>query len=170
MKTASYYSFFNNAFRLLIVISLVALCCLIFSCAGDEDEEPGLQGKYSIDEISGTWNATLALFSSTEADHKGSIEVVEEGGTFTMVIQNNGKFTITIALPGEPNEVITGKLGFDEEWLAVSYDDDPGEYEYMFIELNGARTEMTIRGNGTFDFDDDGIEDPSSINLEMKKK
>ena len=110
-----------------------------------------------------------ATFSSLDQPYKGGIDIIKEGGTLKLAIQNNGRFTFTIMLPGEPDQVTTGQLGFDEEWLAVSYDDDPGEYDYLFFDLNADKSILTIRGNGGYDFDDDGTEDIATMSFILER-
>ena len=157
------------AFRYIFYCTL-SLILTFSACFNEEDDEPSLQGdKYGINDLSGMWSATEAFFSSLEIPHKGDLDVIDEGGSLTLKIESNGRFTITIVLPGEPNEVFTGKLGFDEEWLAISFDDDPGEYAYHYFDLNDDKTTLTIRGDGYLDLDDDGLEDIVSMNLVLSK-
>ncbi len=152
--------------RSLIVSSLCGV--LVFACS-EGDDEPGLEGtNYSISDIVGNWTAIEALFISLEPDNNGSLDIIDEGGTLKMSVQSDGKFTITISLPGEPAEVTKGKFGFEEEWLTVSYDDDPGEYDYFYIGLD-ANDILTLRGQGYYDFEDDGTEELTSINLVLEK-
>ena len=151
--------------------SLVAsvICGVLILACSEEDDEPGLEGtKYSISDITGSWTAIEAFFSSLEPDNDGSLDIIDVGGTFKMNVQSDGKFTITISLPGEPAEVTKGKFGFEDEWLTVSYDDDPGEYDYFFIDLD-ANDILTLRGQGYYDFEDDGEEELTSINLTLAR-
>ena len=155
--------------NLFFIGAVIAVLSILITCSGD-DEDPPLEGdKYSINDIAGNWTATEATFSSAEVPNKGSLDVIGEGGTLTLSIQTNGRFKITIALPDKANQIFTGQLGFDEEWLAVSYDDDPGEYEYWFIDLNDNKTILTLRGEGTYDFEDDGMEDPSYMDFVLSR-
>lgn len=153
----------------LFFLSLIMPALSVLSSCGVEDE-PQLEGdNYSIQDIAGNWTATDAGFTSMEEPYKGSLDVIGEGGSLTISIQNNGRFVLTIKLPSEADQVFPGQLGFDEEWLAVSYDDDPGEYEYHFFSLNADKTVLTIRGTGGYDFDDDGVEDLASFSFILDK-
>jgi hypothetical protein len=154
---------------LIFITGFLTVCLFFLTCSCNKDE-PKLQGdNYSIGDIAGDWTATEATFSSLENPYKGGIDIINEGGTLKLVIQNNGRFTFTIILPGEPDQVTTGQLGFDEEWLAVSYDDDPGEYDYLFFDLNADKSILTIRGNGGYDFDDDGTEDFATMSFILER-
>lgn len=137
---------------LLIAFAMVSVAFLV-TC-GSDDDEPSTEG---ISEIAGTWTATSASFNGTD--------VVAEGGTVKFVIQQNGKFTFTIKRPGTNDMVFTGKLGFDEEWLAVEYDSNPGEYEYY--DINYDANTMHIGANSEFDFDGDGTDEFVIFFLDM---
>ena len=128
-----------------IRIAFFTALIILFACDKGSDE-PSTE---RISEIVGTWTATNATFNGTD--------VIEMGGTVTLVIQNNGKFLFTIKRPGENDLVFTGKLGFDEEWLAVEYDSNPGEYEYYDITYDS--NSMHIGANSEFDFDGDGTDE-----------
>ena len=157
MKTKTYCLILKKTGHLLYLCATIAVFSFFFT-RGGEDDDPNLEGdKYSIADIKGNWTATQAIFSSLEVPNKGFLDIIDEGGSLTLAIQDNGRFKITIILPGEANQVINGQLGFDEEWLAVSYDEDPGEYDYLFFDLNDIKTILTIIGDGGYDFDDDGI-------------
>jgi hypothetical protein len=128
----------------LALIFIVVIAPLTFFPACNNDDEPSTEG---ISEIAGTWTATSATFNG--------VDVVLEGGSVSLAIQNNGRFTFTIKRPGRNDMVFTGKLGFDEQWLAVEYDTNPGEYEYYDISYDehnlhiGANSEFDFDGNGT---------------------
>jgi len=91
--------------------------------------------------------------------------VIEEGGSVTLEIKDNGKFTFTIKRPGITDMVFTGKLGFDEQWLAVEYDTNPGEYEYYDITYDAHN--LHIGANSEFDFDGDGMDEIVVFFLDM---
>jgi hypothetical protein len=101
---------------------IVVIVSFTFFGACNKADEPSTE---KVKEIAGTWTATSASFNGTD--------VVSEGGSVTLTIQSNGRFTFTITRPGREDMVFTGNLGFDEQWLAVEYDTNPGEYEYYDI-------------------------------------
>jgi hypothetical protein len=137
----------------LVLLFFVVIAPLAFFVACSDDE-PSTE---RVAEIAGTWTATSATFNG--------IDVVLEGGSVTMVIQNNGRFTFTIKRPGREDMVFTGKLGFDEQWLAVEYDTYPGEYEYYDITYD--EHNLHIGANSEFDFDGDGADEEVIFYLDM---
>ena len=91
--------------------------------------------------------------------------MVEEGGSVTLEIKDSGRFTFTIKRPGSADMVFTGKLGFDEQWLEVEYDTNPGEYEYYDITYDAHN--LHIGANSEFDFDGDGSDEFVVFILDM---
>jgi hypothetical protein len=136
-------------FLFLIIISLLFISC-------KKEDELSNEG---VSEIAGIWTATRATFNG--------VDVVEEGGSCTMVIEENGRFELTIIRAVRREMVFTGRLGFDEEWLAVEYDTHPGEYEYYDVSYD--ENNLNIGANSEFDFDGDGTDEFVIFYLDMIK-
>lgn len=138
----------------LLVISVLLLAALASFKSCNKDN-----GKTDerIAEIAGTWTATYASFNG--------VDVVEEGGSVSLEIKDNGRFTFTIQRPGRAAMVFTGSFGFDEDWLEVEYDDYPGEYEYYDITYDA--NNLHIGANSEFDFDGDGSDEIVVFFLDM---
>jgi hypothetical protein len=145
----------NFALIPLISISLVVM----EGCDGDDDPLSNTGTKLSVSDIQGSWIANSASFSAPEY-----IDLIEEGATVTLVIQSNGRFTFTIIRPDEPNEVYTGKLGFDGEYLAVRFDDDDEDASFFISLVNQI---LTLRGQTELDLDDNGVFDFGILELIM---
>lgn len=145
MKSSNHSHTIKKIVLTLLIVVVMVPITLFVSCS--DDEAPSTE---RISEIAGTWTATKATFNGTD--------VVQEGGSVTFVIQSSGRFIFTIKRPERTDMVFTGKLGFDEQWLAVEYDSNPGEYEYYDITFDvnnmhiGANSEFDFDGNGTDEF------------------
>jgi hypothetical protein len=137
-----------------VLIFVVVMAPLTFFVACSDDDKPSTE---RVSEIAGTWTATNATFNG--------VDVVSEGGSVTLAVQSNGRFTFTIKRPGKADIVFTGKLGFDEQWLAVEYDANPGEYEYYDITYDADN--LHIGANSEFDFDGNGTDEVVIFFLEM---
>ncbi len=131
------------------------------SCESDDSEFSDTGTNLSISDIAGSWIATSATFSAPE-----HIDLLDEGATVTLVIQSNGRFTFTIKYPGEADDVSTGKLGFDGEWLAVRFDDDDEEASFFISLVNNI---LTLRGQVDLDLDGNDIQDFGILELIMKR-
>ena len=152
MKNSFYpHPIIKTGLFFLFFVFIVHLSTFI-SCSSDD--EPSTEG---VSEIAGTWTATQATFNG--------VDVVLEGGSVTLIIQSNGNFTFTIKRPGRNDMIFTGRLGFDEQWLAVEYDTSPGEYEYYDISYDA--NNLHIGANSEFDFDGDGTDEFVIFFLDM---
>jgi hypothetical protein len=140
--------------KVLALLFVVVMVPLTFFVTCKEDDSPSTE---RVSEIAGNWTATKATFNGTD--------VVSEGGSVTMSIQSNGNFTFIIKRPGRTDMVFKGKLGFDEQWLAVEYDTNPGEYEYYDITYDADN--LHIGANSEFDFDGDGKDEFVIFYLDM---
>ena len=143
------------AYAFLFLICVVFLT--FFSSCNKDDDGFSTEG---VAKIAGVWTATKATFNGTD--------VVDEGGTVKLAIQENGRFTFTIQRPDKNEMVFKGKLGFDEEWLAVEYDTNRGEYEYY--DITYGPNNLHIGANSEFDFDDDGVDEFVIFFLDMVRK
>ena len=158
MKTNNSYPVQNKTRYALLFTAILAFLTFFIACGGDDD--PPLEGNnISMADLAGTWSATTATFNGTD--------VVAEGGSVTMTIQGNGRFNFKIERPGMDDMIFTGQLGFDEQWLAVEYDTDPGEWEYYDYSLTDGKTKFHIGANSEFDFDDDGMAELVIFFLDM---
>jgi len=135
-----------------LFVAVMAALTFIVSCDKNDN-----QADERVSEIAGTWTATSASFNG--------VDVVDEGGSVTLDIKDNGRFTFTIKRPGSADMVFTGKLGFDEQWLEVEYDTNPGEYEYYDITYDAQN--LHLGANSEFDFDGDGSDEFVIFFLDM---
>ncbi|NJB69801.1 hypothetical protein GGR42_000263 [Saonia flava] len=140
-------------------VFLISLISLTFSCSSDDDGQYVLtkEGRFPISELAGDWEATKAQFSVNTL----SVDVVENGGTASMSVQSNGRFTLTIDPVDRNAYTVSGEM-FWEEWqktfyFAIVWDDDPDEWDTYGETFDG--TTLSLNGGadtGEYDFDNDG--------------
>lgn len=148
-------------------IFLIALVSLNFGCNKDDDDD-GLtkDGPFAISELSGNWEATKAQFSVNTT----SVDVVEDGGTVSMIVQSSGRFILTINPVDRSAYTVSGEL-FWEEWqgsyyFAIVWDDEPNDWDTYGHTYDG--TTLTFNGgtdSGEYDFDNDGDFESCSIHF-----
>jgi hypothetical protein len=68
--------------------------------------------------------------------------------------------------PGEPDDVTTGKLGFDGDFLAVRFDDEEEEASFFISLINEI---LTLRGQTELDLDGNGVDDFGILELIMER-
>lgn len=156
----------KNTF-LIIFTLIIAIFALTTACNDDDDDDDDFSEtgtNLSISDIQGSWIATSATFTAPEF-----IDILAqgEGVTVTLVIQPNGRFTFSMMMPGSPGDVTTGKLGFDGEFLAVRFDDDPDDEASFFISLTN--NILTLRGQTELDLDGNDVDDFGTLELIMNR-
>jgi hypothetical protein len=151
-----------------IYIFLISLISLNFSCSKDDDPKDTLtkDGPFQISELSGTWDATKAQFSVNTL----SVDVVENGGTVSMLVQASGRFTLTIDPVDRNVYTVSGEM-FWEEWqqtfyFAIVWDDEPNDWDTYGHTFDG--TTLSLNGgtdSGEYDFDNDGDPEACSVHF-----
>ena len=155
----------------------VFLALFVLACSSDDDEDAQLdQGPdFAISALAGTWNATTLTFaySGTGTPPEPSFyDVIAYGGSATMTVQSNGRFTLTVMPNGLPAESFGGRMYFEDgEFFAIQFDDDPpNDPTYFGATLSG--NTFSLNGGpdtAEWDFDDDGNDEPASVNLVFVK-
>jgi hypothetical protein len=158
-----------------LLLQTMAASAFFFAASCDSGNGNGGDTKadcgpsYCISDLVGTWNATELTFSACSGE--GFIDLIAEGGSASLVVQSNGRFTLTVGYP-DGNEVFTGKMYFeDNQFFAIQFDDDSPDDPTYFGDTLSGNTFRLIGGPETaeFDFDDDGIEECASVNLTVVK-
>ncbi|MBT8320643.1 MAG: hypothetical protein KJO90_03120, partial [Eudoraea sp.] len=85
----------------ILIAPLFVFAFLLFSCSSDDDEDvqANCGPEYCVADLQGTWNATSVLFTPCVFEGFEGIDIITEGATVQMVVQSNGRFTITINIP-----------------------------------------------------------------------
>ncbi len=136
---------------------------------GDGDEEECLMGPPDIStaELAGTWNATVASFSSL-GNPPEVVDIIAQGGSATFTIMSNGRFTFSATLPGEPSETITGLIVVEcRGELTIIDDDAPNDPDFATFTLSGNSLQLSVEAE--FDFNGDGIDEPAFLFLELQR-
>lgn len=93
-----------------LALATAGVGALTLGC-GDGDEEECLMGPPDIStaDLAGTWNATVASFSNV-GNPLEVVDVIVQGGSATLTIMSNGRFTFNATVPGLPSQAITGSM------------------------------------------------------------
>ncbi len=159
-----------KTFRLLFVRMFIVY--ISFCSCGSDDSDDGIDfsactlsgPNFSISDVTGNWNATQANFDIPNTSQQ--VDVVANGGTVTLNVQSNGRFTLVITENGGTPETTTGELSFCEGLFTVRYDDSPSEPEILQGSLNNGV--FTITGPVEFDVDGDGSDDEAFVVLRLQ--
>jgi hypothetical protein len=129
----------------------------LVACGGDD--EP------TVESLSGLWNATRAEFTAREGPAQ-SIDLVAEGWTVTLNVNDNGAFLLTATPPEGEVETIGGLWSNTSDTFTMSPDALPG-VEWVF-DLDIGNDEMTLSGGSVlYDIDGDDVDEEASLTLEL---
>jgi hypothetical protein len=148
-----------------VLFSVFFILFIALSC-GEEDPPITPDGPFNISELTGNWEATFASFIRDSDDM--AVEIVGDGGTVTMVVQSNGRFTMTIDPADRAAYTVSGKM-FWEIWegnyyFSIEWADYPGDWDSYGATLIGDTLE--INGSfetGEYDFDNDGSSESARV-------
>ena len=151
-----------------IYFLMFLLIPLSFACSSDEDNGENITkvGPFAISELNGNWNATEAKFTGNGV----MVDVVDDGGTVTMSVQSNGRFTITLDPVDRAAYTVSGEM-FWEEWegnfyFSILWDKYPDDWESYGHTYTG--TSFSLNGGpetGEYDFNNDGSYEVCELDL-----
>jgi hypothetical protein len=152
-----------------LFFSTILVLFVAFSCSkNDPADELTKDGPFNISELAGSWEATQAQFSVSSL----SVDIVEDGGTVSMTVQSNGRFSLTLNPIDRAAYMVGGEM-FWEKWegsyyFAIVWDDEPGDWDTYGHTWDG--TTFTINGgtdSGEYDFDNDGDAEPCTLHFDF---
>jgi len=108
-------------------------------------------------DLVGTWNATAFVFSDF-GDPVTDFDVIDEGGTVTIVIRADDTFTITFTIPGSAPETDGGAWSVDGDRLVF----DAGTVDEMSFDITLSGNTLTIYSDDV-EFDFGGGEEPAQV-------
>lgn len=148
----------------LVLISMLAWS---LACSSDDETDALTKdGPFNISELAGNWEVTKAQFSTNTL----SVDVVGDGGTASMTVQTNGRFTLTLDPIDRSAYTVSGEM-FWEEWqqtfyFAITWDDYPDDWDTYGHTYDG--TTLSLNGgadSGEYDFNNDGTSEACSIHF-----
>lgn len=159
----------------ILLLAPLLFSFLMLSCSKENgDEQADCGPNYCISELQGTWDATeyvLTFCGQGTIPNPSSFDVIAEGGSATLTVQSNGRFTLNAMIMYEGQtfpETASGTIYFEDgEFFAIQFDDDePNDPTYFGDTLSG----NTFRLNSgsvvaEWDFDGDENDEEACINL-----
>lgn len=139
-------------------VGLLVLAALGAGCSDDGGTGP------SQESLAGTWRATKLEYVSV-ANPANRVEAIGLGMTFTIVLQGNGTFAVTMTHPGEPNESFTGTWSVSHDVFTMRETGEPFDMQFDFV-LSGST--LTLTGADVdFDINGDDVEEPCKVNVTL---
>ncbi len=140
-------------------LTISTLALILMTGCGDDDgmgTDP--------DDIAGTWTATMMLFTEVAAPNDEVDLVVDEGAVLTLVLSADETYTFTFVLDPE-NENETGTYTTTSTTITIT---PTGGTDETFGLVRDEDV-MTLTGDDTFDFNDDGTETAAALVITLTR-
>ena len=140
---------------------LLGLLLPVLASCGDDDTTAPVNN-----DLVDTWAATAIQLVSV-ANPGTSVELIALGANGRLVLQANGDFGLSIGIPGEPTEFGNGTWSSTTDVLTLNFGmgDIAGTWQFD-VQLSGNTLQLT-GADAEYDFDDNGTEDPATLNLTL---
>lgn len=121
------------------------------ACGGGDGTGP------SVESLVGTWRATKAEIVSV-ANSSTKIDLVTSGATVHLVLTAAKAFTLTMSMPGQPDDVTIGTWSSSRDMMRMVY----GTNSAWECDMTLSGNMLTLNGADTdYDFNDDGVDEPA---------
>jgi hypothetical protein len=97
-----------------------------------------------------------------------SVDVILTGGTATLTISGDGRYTYVTNFPGQPVRNTMGSLRFEDGFLIVVDDEVPNSPLKFLASTSDDRLSLQ-ENESEFDFDNDGILEPAFASYDFDK-
>lgn len=146
----------------LAAIAALALVLLFGITCSDDDSGNGTDPEVvTLSDLVGTWTSTAWTFENRDTGEE--IDMIENGFSALIVVEENGRYTLTLLQQDEVFEVDTGTLSIDGDVLIA--DSDDGDDDAVFaLSMSGGTFEV-MNPAEEFDFDGDQVDEPAILRI-----
>lgn len=135
---------------------LALIAAGLAACGGSD--EP------SMENLSGIWRATRLEFVNA-ANSSQRVELIAQGATLELNLNDNGAYRATLVMPGEPGEVTDGTWSYTSDTFTLQ---GAGASFSLVFDLDLQDDRLTLAGaDAEYDFDDDGTDEPATLTMEL---
>ncbi|MEE9132297.1 MAG: hypothetical protein V3U13_01935 [Gemmatimonadota bacterium] len=121
----------------------------------------------TVADLEGTWEASVFRFISLPV-RADTVDVIADGGSLTVMISDDASYSVGIAEPDELPLLATGTVLIDEGRLILIGGLGPDGPQVFNFELAGDT--LSLEGEGEFDFDADGVDDPAIVEAVLERQ
>jgi hypothetical protein len=120
-------------------------------------------------DLVGVWDASKFEFEETTGDPVLTVDLITMNFTVTIEINEGGTYEITTTFLGGEPEVVTGTWVLEGGDLLIMTETGATVGDEFEVTLSG--TTLTVRsGDMTFDFDEDGTDEPALFEAIFEKR
>ncbi len=150
-----------KAYRTAGLRNPTALLLSLLFLSGCSDS--GTEVKDELAPLVGAWRAQALVMTSRE-EPETSVDLVDEGGVFTLSILATGDYTASLVIYGQPNTE-AGKVTVSGDQITITPTTPPGPPVTGRWRIEGGI--LYLDGSTEFDFDLDGIRETADIHMEL---
>ena len=155
----------NRSSRFMPILILLSFCFFLFNCESNSTDPKENIIPDVPAEVIGDWEAIQYILSNN-ANPTDIVDLISEGFNLYLTIQSNGSYTSTFTFPGVPDETETGTAVFTNNTVTINPpDEDPFTMAYQVTDS----TLAFVNANSSFDFDDDGTDEPATETIVLVK-
>jgi hypothetical protein len=147
-----------RALSVLLSVATLAVGC------GDDSSGPG--SGITVDDLAGTWNATVFVFTN-QSNTSERFDLIAEGGAASLTIDSGGAYSLVVLEPSGSSEITAGFAVVESGFLLVTDDARPGVTIAFGLNLSGS-TLVLVTDEATFDFGDDGEPEPARLTMNLQ--
>lgn len=139
----------------------LALLCLLpsglaLSACSDDSTGPA-----ELQPLVGTWQAT-ELTLTNQANPETSVDLIEQGATFTLSILATGQYSASLVIFGQANQEV-GTVSVSGNRITIAPNGGSSTTGTWVLQGNT----VTVDGDTEFDFNFDGIPEAASVHMEL---
>ncbi len=137
------------------------------AAVGCQENNQILEADAEIIALAGTWN--VAVFEYTSATEPPVVrDLIQEGGSATLDLRNNGSYTLTVVPAGGQPDVTNGFMVVEGSVILVSDTSVPGETTAYDLSFDSETMTLVTTEVG-FDFNNDGVSDAATLRLVFER-
>lgn len=148
-------------------IAILFVALMITGCASDtpfEPEDTGNNTSGNAGEFAGKWGANTFHMINAE-DPSQVVDLTVYGVEYSMTINPNASYSVSVVFQGQPIDE-EGVVNFDNG--AVTFTPTAGAVRAGTYTYTNNILTLDVGGQ-EFDFNQDGVNDPAKLYLEMTK-
>jgi hypothetical protein len=139
---------------------LALLSALLLTGCGDSGTEP----KNELEPLVGVWEAQ-ALVITEQSDPDRILDIIAEGGQFTLSILSTGHYSARLSLPLVGASTEAGTVTVSGNQFTITPTSPPGPSTTGTWSLEGGV--LYLDGATEFDFDLDGTREAADVHFEL---
>ncbi len=121
----------------------------------------------SVNDLAGTWTATQYVFTS-QVDASQTVDLITQGGSFTLTILEDSTFTSQFLEPGEELKTRTGTVTVVGSTITIA-ESGQGSPEAFTVSRDGNAMTL-IMLNEDYDFDGDDVDEDATLRIELERR